>query len=436
MIIEITILRVFMSNKSTKYLSDKDIRKLPIKNMNYVRVVGEPKELYLRVNPSGMKSFFIRYRDSKGKNIKLKLNEFRPGIYSVAEARKEAIAIVSELASGKSIDMIKNTDNYTFKALFDRYISIKTQKGITKDYINRIVSRHETFTLPILGNMDVKDINSTKLSQILGSLFNPNNPSKSRLETIHRIIGDFKAIFAPAIRDGYLGVDPTYGLSDDFPTAYSFTSKKGIDTRYPALTNDTDIAEFIRDLKNDNRMDASTKRAVYLQILTANRPINTASAKWADIDLDERIWTIPATEMKTRVEHRVGLSSYVIEILRQQKEVSGRFEFVFPSFKAKDGHLNRDALSKAIRNLGARDKYSGIASSHGFRATFRTICTLNRAKLLKLELTEDVIEECLAHKEHNKVKLSYEREKATMADKLKLMQWYGDYLNSVENLGI
>lgn len=80
MVIVIAILRAFMANKSTKYLSDKDVRKLPIKNKNYVRVVGEPKELYLRVNPSSMKSFFILLFDSKGRKVRHKLNEFRPGV--------------------------------------------------------------------------------------------------------------------------------------------------------------------------------------------------------------------------------------------------------------------------------------------------------------------------------------------------------------------
>ncbi|QKG29774.1 hypothetical protein [Campylobacter sp. RM16187] len=80
MVIVIAILRAFMANKSTKYLSDKDVRKLPIKNKNYVRVVSEPKELCIWVNPSGIKSFFILFFDSKGRKIRHKLNGFRPGV--------------------------------------------------------------------------------------------------------------------------------------------------------------------------------------------------------------------------------------------------------------------------------------------------------------------------------------------------------------------
>lgn len=91
------------------------------------------------------------------------------------------------------------------------------------------------------------------------------------------------------------------------------------------------------------------------------------------------------------------------------------------------GHIHRDTLSKAIRNLGGKNRYSGIATSHGFRATFRTICSKNKVELLNLDISEETIESRV--KRH-----SYEREKVTIEQKAKLMQWYGDYLNSIEPL--
>ena len=52
-----------------------------------------------------------------------------------------------------------------------------------------------------------------------------------------------------------------------------------------------------------------------------------------------------------------------------------------------------------MRNLGEKEKYKGIATSHGFRATFRTICSQNKAELLNLGISEEAIESALAHKE-------------------------------------
>ena len=171
-----------------------------------------------------------------------------------------------------------------------------------------------------------------------------------------------------------------------------------------------------------------------MQILSINRPSNTASAKWADIDLENALWTIPAVEMKTKTPHEIPLTRLMLKILKEQQLFSGELsEFVFPASTIQ-GYINRDSIGKAIKNLGEPKKWLGKASSHGFRATFRTICSQHKAELLGLGISEEVIESALAHKELNQVKFSYEREKATLEQKRTLLQWYEDYLNGIEDL--
>ena len=97
---------------------------------------------------------------------------------------------------------------------------------------------------------------------------------------------------------------------------------------------------------------------MYLQILCGNRPINIASAKWSGIDLDSGIWTIKASEMKS--EHKILLCSYALKVLKEQFLFSGNSAFVFPADTIA-GHLHKDSISKAIRNLGGKDKYNGKA---------------------------------------------------------------------------
>ena len=64
-------------------------------------------------------------------------------------------------------------------------------------------------------------------------------------------------------------------------------------------------------------MDIQTKRAIYLQILCVNRPINTVSAEWEEIDLKEGIWTIKADKMKMEKEHIMPLSKQAIAIFKE-----------------------------------------------------------------------------------------------------------------------
>ncbi len=251
--------------------------------------------------------------------------------------------------------------------------------------------------------------------------------------TIHRLINYCSAVFDIAIHDEYIGRNPCAMLHKEFPTSSRHNKNCQINTAYPALTEEVDIKEFLDDLKMDDKLELATKRALYLQILCVNRPANTASAKWDDIDLEKGIWTIKAREMKSRTAHQIALSSYAIKILKEQQLFSESDEFVFPSTNAA-GHLHRDSLSKAIRNLGGKGKYKDRATSHGFRATFRTICSTHKAELYSLGVTEEAIESALAHVESNEVKRSYERKKATIEQIATLMQWYGDYLNSITPL--
>lgn len=101
-----------MGNISKANLQDKDIRALPLKPKQYIKSVGNPKELYIWVNPNGIKSFCIRINE-KGKTKHIKLKEFREGIYSVAEARRDAMKMLKELENNKDLQSIKS--NLTIK---------------------------------------------------------------------------------------------------------------------------------------------------------------------------------------------------------------------------------------------------------------------------------------------------------------------------------
>ena len=113
-----------MSRIAKTILFDKDIRALQPKEKKYRVVVGNPSELILFVYPSGTKTFALRLRNgNKEKNIPL--NRFRQGIYSVAEARKEATEKLRIIESGGELD----TDKYLFR-IFTR---ISSHKSVKKD---------------------------------------------------------------------------------------------------------------------------------------------------------------------------------------------------------------------------------------------------------------------------------------------------------------
>ena len=77
------------------------------------------------------------------------------------------------------------------------------------------------------------------------------------------------------------------------------------------------------------------------------------------------IWTITPIQMKMRHAHQITLSKQALSVLLEQKQYTPlESNFVFPSL-TKTGHINRDSISNAIRNIGGREKYNSKASAHG-----------------------------------------------------------------------
>ncbi len=428
-----------MANISKANLQDKDIRNLTILPKQYIRSVGNPKELYIWVNPSGIKTFSLRY---ERKYIKIK--EFCEGIYSVAEARKDALKMLKELEGGKDILTIKGkNEKYLFKNLISIFIDQQRLK-CTKDYVDKMQRAVDRYLIPSLGQRDVKDIKNSDLLEIITPIFRPENITESRLDLIDRLCNYLKRTFEIAIDDDYIIKNPAKNLRKNFPTKHNFYKANGHDPRLLGLFEHNDIKEWIIDFKNNTKMQDDTRRMILLLILSANRPFNIVSAKWKYIDFEKSLWQIPAVDMKMGIAHTIPLTQAMIKILKAQQVFSANNEYIFPFDTHKKA--NSDALriklnyrvatlEKAVRCV-CGDKWKGKLVAHGWRKTFKTLCSKNSAELLQNGISNDVVEDCLAHKNTNKVEYSYELERATIEQKRTLMQWYGDYLNNIESLGI
>lgn len=121
-----------MAQNLRNQLFDKDIIALKPKESRYRKVVGNPKKLYLIVYPTGGgggKNLFCL----KENNSFTKIKNFSEGIYSIAEARRDAISM---LKGDGELDLSK----YLFKNLVALYIKQKCTQVLRKDYIKRVES--------------------------------------------------------------------------------------------------------------------------------------------------------------------------------------------------------------------------------------------------------------------------------------------------------
>ena len=140
-------------------------------------------------------------------------------------------------------------------------------------------------------------------------------------------------------------------------------------------------------------------------------------ARWDEIDLDTRVWTVPGTRMKHGKEFRVPLSSAALALLDNMPRAS---EFVFPGRKA-DRPQSDMTLTAVLRRMGRDD-----ITIHGFRSTFRDWCS----ECLSNSFPHEVIEQALAHTLPNKVEAAYRRGDL-LAKRAMLMQAWADYCMTV-----
>ena len=108
--------------------------------------------------------------------------------------------------------------------------------------------------------------------------------------------------------------------------------------------------------------DGMGARALEFAILTAARSGEVRGATWSEIDLNAKLWTIPAARIKGNREHRVPLSSAVVTLLTALPRIAGN-DLVFPA--PRGGRLSDMTLSAVLRRMKV------TAVPHGFRSTFR-----------------------------------------------------------------
>ena len=169
-----------------------------------------------------------------------------------------------------------------------------------------------------------------------------------------------------------------------------------------------DLPGFMAELRGRDSLSA---RALEFAILTAARTGEVIGAKWSEIDLAHKVWTIPAERMKAKIEHKVPLCDRALEVL---SSITRKGDFIFASGKA-DRPLSNMAMLKLLR-VTAGNGYT----VHGFRSAFRDWAGENT------NFPRDICEFALAHKLPDKVEAAYRRETA-VGKRVKLMQSWATY---------
>jgi integrase len=134
-------------------------------------------------------------------------------------------------------------------------------------------------------------------------------------------------------------------------------------------------------------------RALEFLVLCASRSGEVLGARWSEIDIDQKIWTIPAARMKADKDHTVPLATAALKILAGQSRNS---EFVFAAPRSGRA-MERHALADVMKAMERRE------TVHGFRSSFSDWAADNTA------FPQEVRQQALAHAIPNKVEAAYRR---------------------------
>jgi len=387
----------------------------PLTNTEVLRSKATEKDLtlhdgdglFMLVKTTGKKLWRFRYqRPSTKQRTMMGLGAF-PAL-SLADARRLRADYLSLLAKGidpqtqaeKATEQQQIALESIFSTVAANWFTLK-RASVTPDYAKDIWRSLERDVFPAIGALPVQEIKARKLVEAL-------EPIKARgaLETVRRLVQRINEIMIYAVNTGLIDANPASGIG----MAFEKPKKQNMPTIRPE-----ELPKLMRSLVMSN-LSVPTRCLIEWQLLTLVRPSEASGTRWVEIDLDAKLWTIPAERMKAKREHIVPLSPQALEVLEIMKPISAHREYVFPSRNDPKKSMNSQSANAALKRIGFGSKLV----AHGLRSIAST--AMNEGSF-----NSDVIEAALAHSDKNEVRRAYNRS-TYILKRIELMNWWGKYV--------
>lgn len=389
-------------------LNDLKVRNAKPKDKPYK--LTDSEGLYLHITEKGSKLWRFRYR-FEGKEKLLALGKY-PEI-SLLDARQRRDDARRLLANNvdpgavrKAQKQAKVGETETFEVIAREWHT-KFTSTWTSGHSITIMSRLERDLFPWIGTRPIKHIKAPELLSVLRRV-----ESRGALESAHRIRTIAGQVFRYAVATGRAERDPAADLKGALP-------QPG-EKHHAAITDPKEVAPLLRAIDGYTGHFV-VKCALRLAPMFFVRPGELRHAEWAEIDLDETVWNIPAEKMKMKQPHIVPLCRQAVEILTELKKMTGASKYVFPSGRSFARPMSNNAINAALRRMGySKDEMTG----HGFRAMARTM--LDEV----LQVRPDFIEHQLAHAVRDPNGRAYNRT-AHLEERRRMMQTWADYLDDL-----
>jgi integrase len=366
-----------------------------IRNLKQPGRYSDGNGLILDIGKSGRGSWIVRVQvDGRRRDIGL---GSLSGL-SLGQARDAAAQIRRDVKIGIDVVAVRKREQNIIPTFKAAALKVHAEhKAAWKNGKHQVqwIRTLEVYVFPEIGDSLVSDIEGPAIRDLLAPIW------LSKPETARRVRQRVGTVLDWAYAKGFRTTEaPMRSLARGLPRQ---PRKSGHFEAMPFA----DIPAFVASLRE--RISVG-RLALEFVILTATRSGEVRGCRWSEIDLNKKLWTIPAFRMKAGKVHVVPLSDVAIDVLtRAEIFRSPLSDLVFP------GQNSRRALSDMTLLKILRDRQLGV-TVHGFRSTFRDWVAE------ETNYAGEIAEAALAHAIPNKVEAAYkrtdflEKRKALMAD--------------------
>ena len=385
-------------NHRPKRLSDTFLKNIsrPGRYSDGGRGIGNGLTVHVKPRADdGMGKFFVQRIRVGDKVLNLGLGSF-PAV-TLAEARRRALANRQLVEEGGDPRGDKRTP--TVREALEAVIDLHRPTWRSADSERQWRGSMERFAAPIMDKR-VSEVTSGEVLGIVAPIWS------EKQETARRVKGRLTAIFKWCVAQGHIATSPAG------PDTFAALPKQAKKTKHHQALAPEAVPEAIATVQASNSSPAVKLLHRFL-VLTCTRTGEARHAEWGEIDLEDRLWTIPGSKTKSGEPHRVPLSDQAVETLADARTLgSGKWVFPAPSGKP----LSKMALLMLMRRLGIE------ASPHGYR-------TSARVWMARTGVDRDTAEKCLAHAERNKVVAAYDRDDR-LSQRTGVMRRWADFVSS------
>ncbi|MCG8016993.1 MAG: tyrosine-type recombinase/integrase [Candidatus Thiodiazotropha sp. 'RUGA'] len=324
--------------------TDRKIKNLKPKSERYE--VWEGNGLGMRVTPKGVKSWVFMYRFQE-KARRLTLGRYPK--MTVAEAHSEhgkaLLALEKGIDPGK-VEVEKRRENRrapTVKMLVEEYIE-KWAKPRKRSW-KKDQSTLDRDVVSEWGRRKAKDITRRDVVILLDGIVDRGAPIQA-----NRTLAVIRKMFNFAVSRDIVASNPCLQVKPPAPENQRDRTLSADEIK--TLWNELDRVGLKsgNDEEKPISMSKGTALALQFQLLTAQRKGEVAAAEWSEVDLEGKVWTIPAEKSKNNLPHRVPLSPQAVSLLEPIKKESKKSIWLFPSPRGQGKkHILETAIDHAVR---------------------------------------------------------------------------------------